>query len=181
MNKEEIEEWVRQNDRQRSHVITICTDIDHQIGNLLSSRFTFTFKDKSKFHKIFFESKFVSFDTKIAMFQNFLNLYEKEWFSKTEIANIFKLLGTFQKIRNKFAHCMEPTFSELTDTPKIKMPYCLIYQYEDAMMKGFERSEKQMKTFDKEMEKLKMLLLVVDTKILNHKDELLKLIKSGKA
>jgi len=123
VNEQEIDEWLKQNDRIITHTLSVCSAIDGLIGNQLSSRFTFGKEDSKNFYEIFFETSFITFDMRIRMYEKFLTIYESEWFSKTEIKQIFGLLKKFRGIRNNFAHAMEPTPFELEHKSKSEIAF----------------------------------------------------------
>jgi len=178
MNNQEIEEWTNRNNKIKSNILSQISGIDGLIGVHLSARFTFDEQDKINFHKIFFETSYVTFDTKIKMYEQFLTIYEQEWFKKDEIKQIFGLLKTFRRIRNDFAHFMNPLDVVLKQKSKSEMQFCEFNKFQDGDLIPISYTENQVIAMERDLATLKKLLLTIDYKIEDHKDKIKKKIKS---
>lgn len=178
MNSKEIKEWFIENNRIKSDMLSQISAVDAIIGNHLSYRFTFSDEDKANFHKIFFESAFVSFNSKISMYEKFLTIYEKEWFSKKEIKQIFGLINKLKIFRNNFVHSMNPIPLEFKKISKEEIPVCWFFLAKEGNMVPITYTKKEVDLMDKDLRKLKKILLTIDEKILNHRNALKKKIKS---
>lgn len=132
MNSKEIESWFNENNKIKSNILSTISGIESLIGNQLSSSFTINDKEQVKFHNIFFDSSFVSFNSKINMYEGFLRIYEKKWFSKKEIKQLFNLLEKLKIFRFNFVHAMNPIPLELKQKSIANITVCWFFLPQDG-------------------------------------------------
>jgi len=178
MNLDEIRKWRNRNDFTRSRIISGITGIDHLIGVQLSSRFTFNSEDEKNFHKIFFESSFVSFNTRIKMYRKFLKIYIPNIINEPELKKVFDYLTDFQTIRNLFAHSMNPTDMELEAVVFNDFPYVRVRIYKDSEMIARDFTKEEIQEFSDKIMKLKGLVETINAILLSQVSTLKEQIRS---
>lgn len=172
MNDAEIEAWENQNNRSKSEIISSASALDGLVGNHLSFIFTFNDEDKKKFHEIFFEP-FVSFNTKISQYRKFLELFIPNILENPQLRDIFNDLNYFKRIRNIFAHSMNPIYEvELRNTEFINMPFTKVYKWENSEMVAYEYSEQEIQEIERRLLTLKQLLMLIDVRLRQQSEEL---------
>lgn len=180
MNSIEIESWFNENNKIKSNMLSTISGIENLIGNQLSSSFTINDEEQVKFHNIFFNSPFVSFNSKINMYESFLRIYEKKWFTKKEIKQLFDLLKKIKIFRFNFVHAMNPIPLELKQKSIADITVCWFFLSQKGNMASITYSKKQVESMNNDLKKLKKLLLDIELKILKNKKSLEKKIKSKK-
>jgi len=178
VNDQEIQDWLNNLNGIKSRVLSTVSVIDNLIGAQMAERFSFNIDDEAKFHRIFFETLKISFHAKIEMYKQFLKEYEKEWLDK--VPDFFQILEDLKKIRNNFAHSMNPSRMELEN--REHLPDVLMYNYKSSEMVILEYSKDEIREIEKKMERIRELMLTVMAKIMNHKnktrEEITKRVKS---
>jgi len=178
MNDIEMDAWENQNNRSKSEILSSVSALDGIIGNHLSFIFTFNDEDKKKFHEIFFEP-FVSFNTKIAQYRKFLELFIPDILENPQLRNIFNDLDYFKKIRNIFAHSMNPIRDfELKNKEFVDMPFTKVYKWENSETIAYEYSEEEIKEIEQKLITLKQLLLLIDNRLRQESEKLREKIRS---
>ena len=178
MNVEEIKQWRNRSDFTRSQIISGITGIDNLIGVQLSSRFTFNSEDEKNFHKIFFESSFVSFNTRIKMYRKFLKIYIPNIINEPELKKVFGYLTDFQTIRNLFAHSMNPTNMELEPFAFDAFPYVRVRTYEGSELIAHDFTKEETEEFSDKLMKLKGLVETINAVLLSQVSTLKEQIRS---
>lgn len=130
----ETEDYVNRTSKMKSMVITITSRIEYQINLILASRFSTTGEEYEKFSRVFFNNvNELTFSVKIKMLENLLIEYYPE-FLKQNI-DFIKSLDRVRRLRNTFAHSIDPTLEELNDFTK-KQSHMSIFFLEDGDQKN---------------------------------------------
>lgn len=178
MEEKDFVKWYYNCSLIKNNILSQVTIIDNLIGSQMAERFTFSEDDQVKFHKIFFEANKISFHAKIELYKQFLKEYEAEWLST--VPDFFDSLAYLKKIRNNFAHSMNPMQIELEQ--KEYLPYVLMYAYKDSQLIPIEYSKEEILEISDKIFQIKDLMLRVLSKIMTHreatKEEISKKIKS---
>ena len=178
MNDVEIDAWENQNNRSKSEILSNASALDGIIGNHLSYIFTFNDEDKKKFHEIFFEP-FVSFNTKISQYRKFLELFIPDILGNQQLRTIFNDLDYFKRIRNIFAHSMNPLREvELRNTELMNMPFTKVYKWENSEMIPYTYSNDEIIEIERRLLTLKQLLALIDVRLRQKSEELKNKIKT---
>ena len=138
----------------------------------MSIRFSFNKQDKIKFHQIFFETNKLLFYGKIELYKQFLKGYEPEWLNQNP--DFFEKLEEIKKIRNDFAHGMNPSEDDLKIDDKL--PAVLLYTYKKGRLETIEYTVEEISEIGKKMDRIIELLKIVYSKVINQRNNTRKII-----
>ena len=87
----------------KSNVLSLATNIEHQIETILAKYFTDNQEDYDLFSSLFYNIRTgITFNKKIEMFKKYLNKVYPECLK--ENTNFINSLELLQRLRNNFAH-----------------------------------------------------------------------------
>ena len=112
MSKEEVENYLKAANTVKSTTISLATNVEVLIELIISGYYTITDKEYFGFAKIFFNDDLeLSFYKKIKMLERFLSSFYPEVLK--ENSELINQLNRVRKLRNHFAHSVNPNEEEL--------------------------------------------------------------------
>lgn len=118
----------------KSRIISLATNIESQLDVIMAAYFSKNNDDYQLFCHLFYPIEVgLTFGIKIKIFENFINKIYPDYLEKIN-PDLINSLGRVRRLRNKFAHSINPKRVELGEI--LDKPYFILFYTEDGLMKN---------------------------------------------
>ena len=158
----DVADLTRFTNSAKSSIISLTTNIEHQIETILAKYFTDNQEDYDLFSSLFYNIRTgITFNKKIEMFKKYLNKVYPEFLK--ENTNFINSLELLQRLRNNFAHSMNPKGEDKEKL--IGKVYFELYYIEEGKLQTKQFSFEQMKDRIEDIEKIRNNLILIYKKL----------------